>query len=565
MRTSFLALLLVIISCTAASAQGCGPQNPGCIVPTAPHGTSNNQAASTAFVQDAVSGAGGDVTGPSSSVSGNIATFNGTTGKIIQDSGVSPSSLVTGPGSSASGNLPSFSGTSGKILQDSGVPASSVVTTSNASTAWATICGNTIGFVWARLTGGWACSPSFDAPVTWWGAACNGSTDDTSAINTAIASGIAAVTIPAVCNVTTLNTLPKNFTLHGLNQVGSCLQTTSATGNVLTMNAAGGDTVKDLCFQTTVTRTSGDFIYATGGSVTINNLLMYGFYNGLELNGVGSPGTTCPAPFNIAPCGGAHVSNLKMYGSPSGATSHECILADGISGSNSNPDNDAYIENIWCSGVSSGTALTNGFEIVSAGEIHITHADFENVSGANILVDPNGPASTGHYIAWLVMDDCLLDATATYGLRVYASNGAGIQNVDLHDGWIANNQYGVWIGTDTGNSSFIIEAKVHHEHIINQTGDGIHLDDNSNIGASFIGDNYVLNASGTNSAFYTGAGVTGFNLHNNSFQGSTYGGNFPSATLSATVAIGNLFAGGTQAVAGSPTLTVNGLNNPAIP
>lgn len=38
-------------------AQGCGPSNPNCIVPTAPPSTSNNQAASTAFVAGAVSSA----------------------------------------------------------------------------------------------------------------------------------------------------------------------------------------------------------------------------------------------------------------------------------------------------------------------------------------------------------------------------------------------------------------------------------------------------------------------------------------------------------------------------
>lgn len=43
----------------AAAAQGCGPQNPNCIVPTAPPGTSNNQAASTAFVQAATTGLNG--------------------------------------------------------------------------------------------------------------------------------------------------------------------------------------------------------------------------------------------------------------------------------------------------------------------------------------------------------------------------------------------------------------------------------------------------------------------------------------------------------------------------
>jgi len=39
---------------TGAIAQGCGPTNPNCVVPTAPPGTSDNRAASTAFVQNAV-------------------------------------------------------------------------------------------------------------------------------------------------------------------------------------------------------------------------------------------------------------------------------------------------------------------------------------------------------------------------------------------------------------------------------------------------------------------------------------------------------------------------------
>ncbi len=46
-------LLLLAISCLPETtfAQGCGPQNPNCIVPTAPLGDSSNRAASTAFVQ----------------------------------------------------------------------------------------------------------------------------------------------------------------------------------------------------------------------------------------------------------------------------------------------------------------------------------------------------------------------------------------------------------------------------------------------------------------------------------------------------------------------------------
>lgn len=42
------------------------------------------------------SGGGGDVTGPASAVSGNLASFNGTGGKTIQDSGIASSTLVNG-------------------------------------------------------------------------------------------------------------------------------------------------------------------------------------------------------------------------------------------------------------------------------------------------------------------------------------------------------------------------------------------------------------------------------------------------------------------------------------
>lgn len=63
----------------AARAQGCGPQNPNCIVPTAPVGTSNNQAASTAFVQNQLASGipYADISGlPAMSILGSIAGGN---------------------------------------------------------------------------------------------------------------------------------------------------------------------------------------------------------------------------------------------------------------------------------------------------------------------------------------------------------------------------------------------------------------------------------------------------------------------------------------------------------
>lgn len=49
--------------------------------------------------------AGGDVTGPASAVSGDVATFNGTTGKLIQDSSIASANLVTATSNIANGGL----------------------------------------------------------------------------------------------------------------------------------------------------------------------------------------------------------------------------------------------------------------------------------------------------------------------------------------------------------------------------------------------------------------------------------------------------------------------------
>lgn len=66
-------------------------------------------------------------TGPSSAVNGNLAAFNGTTGKLLKDSGVSSTGLVSGPASAVTSNLAAFDGTTGKLVKDSGVLSTGVV------------------------------------------------------------------------------------------------------------------------------------------------------------------------------------------------------------------------------------------------------------------------------------------------------------------------------------------------------------------------------------------------------------------------------------------------------
>ena len=95
MATRIIAALLVWLTALPALAQGINPTN----LPPLPYSPTNGNEDLIVGVpsgsvykvpinQLGVAGAGTFVTGPSSSISGDVATFNGATGKIIQDSGV---------------------------------------------------------------------------------------------------------------------------------------------------------------------------------------------------------------------------------------------------------------------------------------------------------------------------------------------------------------------------------------------------------------------------------------------------------------------------------------------
>ena len=77
----------------------------------------------------------GDVVGPVGAVSNNFVSFNGTSGTLVKDSGISASSIVSGPGSSVSGNVVTFSGTSGKQIADSGLLSTNLALGAASSTS----------------------------------------------------------------------------------------------------------------------------------------------------------------------------------------------------------------------------------------------------------------------------------------------------------------------------------------------------------------------------------------------------------------------------------------------
>lgn len=105
-RTTFSALSIPVVNTANTIAQ---------VTATAGQSIRIN-AGGTAWEAYSPSSGGGDVTGPVSSVSGNIATFNGITGKIIQDSGKAvPTGTIVGTSDSQALTNKTINGSSNTI------------------------------------------------------------------------------------------------------------------------------------------------------------------------------------------------------------------------------------------------------------------------------------------------------------------------------------------------------------------------------------------------------------------------------------------------------------------
>lgn len=107
-------LILALLWCSPVHAQGCGPSNPNCVVPTAPDGTNDNRAASTAFARRLAT----TVCVPfTSTVGGCVPASGGGTTNFLRADGT----WAAPPGGSGAltvGTTTITSGTSTRVLYD---------------------------------------------------------------------------------------------------------------------------------------------------------------------------------------------------------------------------------------------------------------------------------------------------------------------------------------------------------------------------------------------------------------------------------------------------------------
>lgn len=163
----------------------------------------------------------GNITGPGTSVSGDLLAFNGTGGNLVEDAGILAANVVQNGTTVVAGNIAIFNGTSGRHIEDGGISESAIATGltqifppianiaalevvtsatltqnqcyvlgyyasgdggggifylgANATANGGTIINDASGRSWYRETDG------FQWSIRWFGAKLDGATDDTTA------------------------------------------------------------------------------------------------------------------------------------------------------------------------------------------------------------------------------------------------------------------------------------------------------------------------------------------------------------------------------------------------
>ena len=186
---------------------------------------------------------------------GGIFYSTGSAGAILSGTATAQQMLLSGANAAPAWSTATWPATTtaNQLLYSSSANAVAGLATANSSvlvtssggvpsfataTTWfdAAYC-NTVGYLIVRFTGAWTCSAAIAANPVWWGADPTGTTDSTSAFNSALAAS-STVRFPSgkfKFNSRILYTIPsgiKSLTLKGEGQDQTILQWPNAAGGI---------------------------------------------------------------------------------------------------------------------------------------------------------------------------------------------------------------------------------------------------------------------------------------------------------------------------------------------
>lgn len=398
-----------------------------------------------------------------------------------------------------------------------GVPSCSAA---NTALTWTTGAGfgcNTI-----------ASSGVIDAQSAY-GVKCDGTTDDTTHINNALAAAATGpsrtVIMPAGVCIVSGTLLIANSGIQFIGQggpygfaaagPGTVIETSVANGDVLSIGSTAGNVsgtlVQGFMFLSSVTRTGGAAIHRYAGTWNIlRNVYAYKMYVGYQIDGLAEPGGSGNADYDNFAYTSSFNSNSEagiIIGAFGSTISNGAALADFFT------DIDASVNG----SMSTSDHITGGIIMQNCGGCYFTNVTgIENTNGMS-FVPANNEAAT------VFVTDMGWDSSLNAGLS-FVATGTGTVGGQFAGNWYSSSGTAVgFINTNAVGIYFDSPQSAYGEtsftggNIYNNAANGV-LEANATRLINFSGVNISNNSSLTSNAF------DNYGMNNNTTNFNATGG-----------------------------------------